>query len=45
MKKVGYESLVVQLIIFEQDDIVRTSPNDDGAINGGNSDIAGGWWN
>lgn len=45
MKKVNYDPPVVWLVLFEADDIVRTSPNDDGAINGGDtSDIAGGWW-
>ena len=44
MEKVDYESPVIQLVLFEADDIVRTSPDDDGAINAGNSSITDNWW-
>ena len=44
MKRIGYESPIVELVLFAVEDIVRTSPNDDGAINAGNSSITNGWW-
>ena len=44
MQKEIYESPAIALVLFDTDDIVRTSPNDDGAINGANSSITGGWW-
>ena len=44
MQKEIYESPAIALVLFDTDDIVRTSPNDDGAINAGNSSITGGWW-
>ena len=45
MIKKAYDTPSVYLVVFEVDDVVRTSPNDDGAINGGDtSDIANNWW-
>lgn len=38
-KHVGYESPVVLLVLFEEDDVVRTS-----GINGGDSSITENWW-
>ena len=44
MEKADYESPVVWLVLLDPDDIVRMSPNDDGAINAGNSSITDNWW-
>ena len=47
MKKENYKSPVIWLVLFDADDIVRTSPNDDGAINGGATSSGGtaqNWW-
>ncbi len=45
MFKKAYDTPSVYLVVFDVDDIVRTSPNDDGAINGGNTDgLASNWW-
>lgn len=38
-KHVGYESPVVLLVLFEEDDVVRTS-----GIDGNDSSITEGWW-
>ena len=38
-KHVGYESPVVLLVLFEEDDVVRTS-----GIDGGDSSITENWW-